>query len=129
MRTFLICWLASGASLAITLVLLDRVYDARDGDLGLGGWRREAVIAAVISLLQAVIYWASVTLIGGFHGRMLMVAGVVSYLAYKLTHIPGGILKEDYEMDDWCAGAIAVTQIGLVICCSLLFRVLTSLQK
>ena len=124
MKTFLICWAVSLGSLAATLGLLSAVYRMRDADLGLGAMRREAIIAAVVSLLQAAVLSASVALLGWIHGRILIVAGIVGFLAYRLTHATSSLFEGTSEMDSWQAGAIAVTQVGLIVCGSVLLQIL-----
>ena len=124
MKSFFMCWVLSLGSLTATLILLSVVYRLRDADLGLGAVRREAIIAAVVFLLQAAVLSASVALLGWIHGRVLIVAGIVGFLGYRLTHATSNLFEGTSEMDSWQAGAIAVTQVGLIVCGYVLLQIL-----
>ena len=116
---FLVLWLVAFVTLMLTLRLLSSVYAAFGGDLGLSGWKRETVIAAVTAFLQAIFLWLSVAATGKLVSKILLAAGAVSFLSYKLTHLPTGVFEGTSEMDDGQAGAIAVTQIAILILGSL----------
>lgn len=124
MLTFLICWAIAFGSLAVTLGLLSLFYRLRDADLGLGGFRREVVIATITSLLQAGALWASMALMSKIHGRMLTIVGIVTWLTYRVTHATTSLFEGTSGMDDWQAGAVAVTQVGLLICASIVLNIL-----
>jgi hypothetical protein len=121
---FLILWLVTLVSLAITLGLLSWIYNAFGGDLGLAGWRREAIIAVVISLLQAVLFWfaSSVAAIGV--GRMFPVAGIVLMLSYKVTHLSSDLLDGTYEMDNGQISVIAAAQFAILFGIGMLLAIL-----
>jgi len=116
---FLVLWLVAFVALMLTLRLLSWVYTAFDGDLGLTGWKRETVIAAITGLLQAVFFWLSVTATGTIVSRILPAAGVVLFLCFKITHLSNSVLEGNYEMENAAITAIAVTQIAVLILGSL----------
>jgi hypothetical protein len=111
---FLIFWLATLTSLAATLGLLSWIYSAYGGDLGLAGWRRETVIAVVISLLQALFLWLSGSVLRIGVGRMISVAAMVLMLSYKVTHLSSDLFEGTYEMDNGQIFAIAAVQFAIL---------------
>jgi hypothetical protein len=99
----------------LTLRLLSWMYNAFGGDLGLTSWRRETTIAAVTSLLQALLFWAALSL-GVAGGRMLVLTVVISSLSYKLTHLSADMFEGTYEMDGGSIAAIAGVQFAILLC-------------
>lgn len=120
---FLILWLVTLISLAVTLGLLSWIYDAFGGDLGLTGWRREAIIAIVVSLLQALLLWGAFSLTGGAGGRIFPVAGVILMLSYKLTHLSDDLFEGTYEMDNSAIVVIAAAQFAILFLAGLLLTI------
>lgn len=123
MPSFLIFWMIMFVSLAVALAVLNPIYSMFGADLGLKGFRRESVIAIVVSVLQAGILWAVLEVTGAVLGEALLGAATVLYLSYKLTHLSNEVFEGAYAMDDWAIGAIAFTQYGLLVSASYLLRI------
>jgi hypothetical protein len=125
---FLVLWVVTFASLAITLGLLSWIYNTRGGDLGLTNWRRETIIAVVISLLQALLLWLPLSLTG--HpvavGRMFPVASAVLMLSYKITHLSSDLLEGTYEMENSSIIAIAAVQFAMLFGIGMLPAILSN---
>jgi hypothetical protein len=109
----LIFWFVTFTSLMLTLGLLSWIYNAFGGDLGLTSWRRETTIAAVISLIQGLLFWAALSL-GIAVGRMLVLTVIVSSLSYKLTHLSSDLFEGTSEMDGGSIAGIAAVQFAIL---------------
>jgi hypothetical protein len=118
MTSFMVFWMIMFVSLAVTLAVLNPIYSVFGADLGLRGFKRETVIAAVVSLLQAGIFWAVLQVTGLVLGRALFGSAAVLYVGYKITHLTDSVFEGYYAMDDWAIGAIAFTQYGLLVSAS-----------
>jgi hypothetical protein len=111
---FLLLWVVTLASLAVTLGLLSWIYNALGGDLGLSAWKREAIIAAVVSSLQALLFWLSVSALGVGVGRMFFLAAVGLIAFYKVTHSSSSLFEGTYAMDAGAIFAIAAVQFAIL---------------
>jgi hypothetical protein len=109
----LILWFVTFASLGATLVALSWIYNMFGGDLGLSGWKREAIIAAVVSSLQAFLLWLAVALGVGV-GRMFMLSAVWLFVCYKGTHSSSSLFEGTYAMDSGAIFAIAAVQFAIL---------------
>ena len=125
---FLIFWLVTLTSLAATLGLLSWIYDRFGGDLGLSSWRRETVIAVVISLLQATLFWLAVSIIGISAGRMFVLVGGVAFVSYKITHLSNDLMEGTYEMDNGQIVAIAAVQFAILFGTGMLLAILSPVK-
>ena len=123
---FLILWLVTLTSLAATLGLLSRIYSAFGGDLGLAGWRRETVIVVVVSALQALAFWFSVSVLAIGPDRMFPIAAVVLILTYKVTHSSSSLMEGTYEMDNGPILAIAAVQFAILFGLGMLLAILSN---
>jgi len=110
---FLILWGVTFTSLAVTLGSLSWIYSAAGGDLGLSGWKREAIIAAVVSFLQAFLFWLSLAL-GVGAGRMFVLAVVGLFVFYKATHSSSSLFEGTYAMDNGAIAAVAAVQFAIL---------------
>ncbi len=113
MVSFLIFWFITFASLAVTVGSLSWIYNVLGGDLGLSGWKREAVIVAVVSSLQAFLFWLSISLGVGV-GRMFFLAAVGLFVFYKATHSSSSLFEGTYAMDNGAIFAIAAVQFAIL---------------
>jgi hypothetical protein len=111
---FLFLWIVTFGSLAATLGLLSWIYGALGGDLGLSGWKREAVIAAVVSSLQAFLFWLSLALGVGV-GRMFVLSAAWLFIFYKVTHSSSSVVEGTYAMDGSAICAIAAVQFAILL--------------
>ncbi|HTS16213.1 MAG TPA: hypothetical protein VMP11_01440 [Verrucomicrobiae bacterium] len=123
MIQLLVIWFVTAVSLAVTLGLLSWIYNAFGGDLGLTSWRRETVIAAVISLFQALLLWGALSLVGRAGGKIFPVAGVILMLAYKLTHLSGDAFEGTYDMDNSAIVVIAAVQFAILFLAGMLLTI------
>jgi hypothetical protein len=114
MIQFLVLWFMTLTSLALTLGLLSWIYNRFGGDLGLSSWRRETIIAMVISLLQALLFWVPLSLTGHAVGGMFPEASAVLMLSYKITHFSSDSLEGTYEMDNSSIVAIGIVQFAIL---------------
>jgi hypothetical protein len=112
--SFLIFWFITFTSLAVTVGSLSWIYSALGGDLGLSGWKREAVIAAFVSFLQAFLFWLSVSALGVGVGRMFFLAAVGLFVFYKVTHSSSSLFEGTYAMDNGAIFAIAAVQFAIL---------------
>ena len=110
----MIFWLVTSISLALTLGLLSWIYNRFGGDLGLTSWRRETIIAVIVSLLQALLFWVPLSLTGHAVGEMFPVASTVLILSYKVTHFSSDSLEGTYAMDNSSIIAIGAVQFAIL---------------
>jgi hypothetical protein len=124
--TFLIFWVVNFSSLVATLSLLSWIYNIFGGDLGLSGWKREAIIAVVVSFLQALLFWLSVSALGVGVGRMFFLTAAGLFVAYKLTHSSSSLFEGTYAMDNGAIFAIAAVQFAIHFGLGILLAILAS---
>jgi len=86
---FIKYWSLAFVTLCTALVALDLFYRFVDSDLALHGWRKEAVIACVASLVQGAGFWFSASLFqdSPFFRPVLVVPMLALALIYWLTHL------------------------------------------
>jgi hypothetical protein len=86
-------------------------------------WRREVIVAVVVSLLQALLLWGAFSLAGGAGGRIFPVAGIILMLSYELTHLSDDAFEETYAMDNSVIVAIAATQFAILFLAEMLLTI------
>lgn len=114
MGRYLLLWVVTFGSLALTLILLSWIYRALGGDLGLSGWKREAIIATVVSCPQAFLFWFSLALGVGV-ARMFVLAAIWLFAFYKITHSSSSWVEGTYAMDGSAIFAIAAVQFAILL--------------
>lgn len=91
-------WSLAFLTLAAALVLLNIFYGVIGNDLTLHGARKEAVIAAVASLVEGLGFWAFAVFIPaasrGLASRALIVPFIIVFLIYQVAHF------EDWNKGD-----------------------------
>lgn len=87
----LLFWALAFVSLCITLVLLDIFWDLTEQDLCLQTLGKEAVVAAIASLIEAVGLWLIIEYAHEVPPNiivcLLIVPGFIVGLIYKFSHI------------------------------------------
>jgi hypothetical protein len=79
-------WALAFVTLALALLLLSIFYALIEDDLTLQGMGKEAIIAAVASLIEAASVWVVVTFIP-LGARALFIPAIIVGLIYKVTHL------------------------------------------
>ena len=74
-------------TLSVALVLLSIFYRLIESDLGLDGFRKEAVIAVIASTVQGAGFWFSASLLPGDPFRNLLLPGT-DHCDHLLPHSP-----------------------------------------
>jgi hypothetical protein len=84
---FLKYWALAFVTLSLALFLLSIFYQIIDSDLGLDGFRKEALVALVASTVQAAGFWFSASLFPGDPFRTMLLPGLMVAFIYRLTHL------------------------------------------
>ena len=115
-------WAIAFVTLCLALGLLAVFYRLIDSDLGLDNVRKEAVIAALASAVQAGGLWFSASLLPGRAPRLTVPVLIVA-LIYKLGHLTdwsgyemGGIIL--FQMVLWNTGLCLLAgqfQLALIL--------------
>ena len=82
----LIFWALAFVTLAIALLLLSVFFALIEDDLTLQSAGKEAIIAAVASLIEGASVWVVVTFIP-LGARVLIIPALIVGLIYKVTHL------------------------------------------
>jgi hypothetical protein len=103
-------WALAFISLCLALLLLNIYANLIDYDFMLHNLGKEAILAGVCSLIEAVSIWAVATYLPGA-ARALIVPALVVFVIYLLAHL------EDWNKSD--PGLVLIFQfvIGLVALC------------
>jgi len=85
--TLLICWFFSFATLALSVGLLGGTFRLLGSKFGLKSWEDEALLAAAVSVAQAVVFLLVIFLADYPRwSHEIIVSGVV-WMAYKGWHL------------------------------------------
>src|ERR1041385_2760214 len=86
-------WAVAFLTLGVAIVLLNIFESVIGNDLTLLSLRKEAVIAAVASLIEAASVWAWLTFLPAA-GRALIIPGLVVAMIYKAAHLEDWTFKD-----------------------------------
>jgi hypothetical protein len=81
-----ILWAAAFFSLSTALVLLNTFYSLIGDGLELLGLGKEAVVAAIASLVEALSLWLVLSFVPAA-GRALIIPALIVVLIYKVAHL------------------------------------------
>lgn len=103
-------WALAFVSLCLALLLLNTYSNLIDYDFMLHSFGKEAILAGICSLIEAVSIWAVLTYLPAA-SRALIVPAMVVFVIYLLAHF------EDWNKYD--PGLLLIFQlvIGLVVMC------------
>ena len=82
----LICWALAFVALAVALLLLAMFFALIEDDLSLQSVGKEAMIAAIASLIEGASVWVVLTFFP-LAARALFVPALIVGLVYKVTHL------------------------------------------